>query len=452
MISAPLTWLGQTSGPVVATLVALAATFQEGRATETASSGPLELRGAQEGDFFGVAVAAVDDVDGDGVRDLLVGANNYTTNVTLLGLLARPKRMDLIPYAVLHSGKDRRELLRITAVADAKESNFGLGIVGAADADGDGRPDLAFGLPHLDLGESIRVEVGGLPEPSIELRSSRDGRRLWCAVSAGPLSGFSLARMDDVDGDGCGDIAVGGPASDKTPPEVKLHSGRTGQQVGALKSPSNECEHDQEFGNAIARVSDLDGDGVRDVAVGDPGLCRDNQRSLGAVHAYSAKKGTLLRTWTGQREGQHYGCAVAGLGDLDHDGTEEIAVGARGEQDRGPFSGAAYVLSPKREQPLYRFEGQEGSEFGSRLGSAGDFNGDGVDDIWVGAVRDLDDSEKCGLTVIYSGKDGAELARGRGGVAAALGDVNGDGCDDLAVGCPTEQKGRGVVRILLGHR
>src|SRR6185503_2545969 len=173
--------------------------------------------------------------------------------------------------------------------------------------------------------------------------------------------------------------------------EVSLHSGKTGQRIGALHVPKNACEYDQDFGTAIARIADLDDDGVRDVAVGYPGLCREGERSVGAVYAYSAKSGTLLRTWTGQREWQHYGCAVAGLGDLDGDGVEEIAVGARGEQERGPFSGAAYVLSPKLEQPLYRFEGWQDSEFGSALGTAGDYNGDGIDDVWVGAVRDTED-------------------------------------------------------------
>ena len=50
------------------------------------------------------------------------------------------------------------------------------------------------------------------------------------------------------------------------------------------------------------------------------------------------------------------------------------------------------------------------TEFGSALGTAGDYNGDGIDDVWVGAVRDTEDAEKRGKTVIYSGKSGAELA------------------------------------------
>jgi hypothetical protein len=446
-------WLAQSSVLAIASSVAVATAPLQVSAIEKTSDAPLELRGAQEGEYFGVSVAAVGDVDGDGVRDLLVGANNYTTNDPFIGLAGR-RREDRTPYVVLYSGRDRRELLRIPADAGAKQSNFGLCVVGAADVDDDGRPDLAFGLPQSDLSALMRTQAAGnVPGTSIEVRSSRDGRRLWSGSGqAGQLSGFSCALLDDADGDGCRDLAAGGQAFAKVRSEVSLYSGKTGRRIGALQVPENACEYDQDFGIAIACIGDLDDDGVRDVAVGYPGMCRESQRSLGAVYAYSGKSGALSRTWAGQRAWQHFGCAVAGLKDLDGDGVEEIAVGARGEQERGPFSGAAYVLSPRREQPLYRFEGQRDSEFGSALGSAGDYNGDGVDDLWVGAVRDVEDTEKRGATVIYSGKDGAELARSIGGVAAALGDVNGDGCDDLAVGCHTEAQGRGVVRILLGHR
>ncbi len=448
MISGVLVTLLGYLGLAIASSVALLAAVQQDTA-EKASNALLELRGSEEGEYFGVSVAAVDDVDGDGVSELLVGANNYTTNVPILGL-ARERGSDRTSYAALYSGRDRRELLRIPAEAGVNQSNFGVCVLGAADVDGDGRPDLAFGLPQTD-----RATLMGTRDSAttIEARSSRDGRRLWSSSGqAGQSWGWACALLDDVDGDGLRDLAAGGMTFGKVLSEAALHSGKTGQRIGALRAPENACEFDQDFGTAIACIADLDNDGVRDVAVGYPGLCRESERSVGAVYAFSAKKGTLLHTWTGQREGQHHGCAVAGLGDIDGDGVEEIAVGARGEKERGPFSGAAYVLSPKQERPLYRFEGRKGSEFGSALGTAGDFNGDGIDDVWVGAVRDLEDPEKRGTTVIFSGKTGAELARSPGGIAAALGDVNGDGCDDLAIGCHTEAQGRGVVRILLGHR
>src|SRR5688572_2829742 len=113
MISAVLVaWLGQNTVLAIASSVPPTSALQQGSASEKTSIAPLELRGAQEGEYFGVSVAAVDDVDGDGVRDLLVGANNYTSNDPFLGLAGR-RREDRRPYAALYSGKDRRELLRI---------------------------------------------------------------------------------------------------------------------------------------------------------------------------------------------------------------------------------------------------------------------------------------------------------------------------------------------------
>src|SRR5262245_30862103 len=109
MVSGVLaTWL---SGLAIAGSSTLTAALQQADIAEKAGSAPLELRGAREGEYFGVAVAAVDDVDGDGVLDLLVGANNYMTNQPFLGL-AGQRRKDRPSYAALYSGKDRRELLR----------------------------------------------------------------------------------------------------------------------------------------------------------------------------------------------------------------------------------------------------------------------------------------------------------------------------------------------------
>ena len=105
MISAVLVaWLGQNTVLAIASSVPPTSALQQGSASEKTSIAPLELRGVQEGEYFGVSVAAVDDVDGDGVRDLLVGANNYTTNDPFLGLGGR-RREDRTAYAVLYSAR-----------------------------------------------------------------------------------------------------------------------------------------------------------------------------------------------------------------------------------------------------------------------------------------------------------------------------------------------------------
>ena len=412
----------------------------------------MEVWGDEPRANFGLSIGVLDDIDGDAVREIVVGANELPLPVPGRAWPEGRNR----PGAVVVSGKTRAILARIRGDEGWSSSGFAFDVSGAGDADRDGRADIAIGSPILDVVAAMAAEPRFREDGSggVELRSAADGSRIW-QVAGDPgqiMFGACVTTVGDLDGDGCVDLAVGEIDTRDSGRGIALLSGRTGERIGSLELPPHECEFATEFGTAIDRTGDFDGDRLRDVIIGAPELCRGPDRSVGAVLVYSAKTAAVLHRFDGTAAWQHFGCSVAGVGDVDGDGADEIAVGARGEKQGGPFSGAAYVISVRTGTRLHRWQGPPNSEFGYAVGSAGDFDADGVPDVFVGAAHEPVDPKKRGKTTVYSGKDGSHLAQEFGYAAVCVGDVNGDGGDDLAVGNHSEDDGRGVVRILLGRR
>jgi hypothetical protein len=160
-----------------------------------------------------------------------------------------------------------------------------------------------------------------------------------------------------------------------------------------------------------------------------------------------------------------FGGAVAALGDLDGDGVEDIAVGARGDDDGAQDSGAVWVLflapdgTVRARQKISRTQGgftghlDSLDTFGTSLAAPGDLDGDGVADLVVGAVGDDDGGNSRGaLWELFLAPDGTVKGQqkisattggftgvladgdGLGTSVAGLGDLDGDGNLDLAVG------------------
>jgi len=144
-----------------------------------------------------------------------------------------------------------------------------------------------------------------------------------------------------------------------------------------------------EFGRAVASAGDINGDGFGDIIVGAPGA----NGSAGAAYIYLGGPDGLRRTpleLDGPGVGAEFGRAVAGLGDIDGDGFNDIIVGAwaMNANDgasyvyRGGMSGLSSV-----PQTLNGPASREG-EFGRAVASAGDINGDGFSDIIIGAPEE----------------------------------------------------------------
>ena len=262
----------------------------------------------------------------------------------------------------------------------------------------------------------------------------------------------------------------------------------------ATNGGPNLTDYDR-FGQAVANLGDLDGDGVSDIAVGS--LYDDtNGNGRGAVYVLMLKPDATVKrvikiasdTGGGPSltDGDVFGTSVTSIGDLDGDGVTDLAVGARlasGGQPNVFDSGILYVLFMNTDGNVRNSTNiannlnvgpslNAGDHFGSSVSAIGDLDGNGVPDLVVGAKNDdtgshLSHANRGAVYVLLMNSDGSvaqssKIAHGLNGgpnlidaqffgiSVAAIGDVNGDGVIDLAVGSLDDNAGqnRGIVYVL----
>ena len=356
----------------------------------------LWLAASGDPSTFGRSLALVGDLDGDRCSEIAVGSPSA-------GEGRRGK-------VFLFSGKSGALLRELTG--DGENSGFGSDVAALGDQDGDGIPDLAVGAPFVR---------GPGTQGRVAIFSGKDGKRIR-ALEAEPgehYLGTDLVALGDLDGDGKEDLLVrarvgGGPTEHERFVGV---SAATGKRLFVVDSPPGVLSCD--LGRPLARSFDVDGDGIQDFAV-----------EFGqVVHVRSGKDGKELTSFSSPSGTKLFGysmCSVRGP-------NPGLAIGDPSDGD----GGSVRLVSLKADGTA-QFPGKGHAGVGQALATAGDLDGDGVDEIALG----WSDGKRGGLLVL-SGKDFSSVRtildepavdRLPLGYRVASGqDVDGDGVPDVAV-------------------
>jgi hypothetical protein len=268
---------------------------------------------------------------------------------------------------------------------------------------------------------------------SVRIHSGKDGSVLATiyGAAADEYFGWSVARMPDLDGDGLDDLAVGAlgtQVSATSSGSVYLYSGRTGALQRRIDNPSSGSS----FGYLIGPMGDVDGDGIADLYV---------SHYSGEVGVHSGADGHEITKITGS-EVEYFGYAVCAVDDLDGDGVRDLLIGAKHHVNtQGYVVGAAYVCSGATGAILRTHEGTWNDLYlGYDTAALADLDGDGVNDYAISV--DFDVLLNSAAVYLFSGATGAQIAELTPPVTpwdyfltqvVAAGDVNGDGVGDVAI-------------------
>jgi hypothetical protein len=368
-------------------------------------------------DAFGSSVVSLGDLDGNGVGDIAVGARgddgpggSQTGAVHVL----------FLDGALTVSSRLRIREGESGFTGDlAASDEFGRSVCALGDLDGDGVVDIAVGAPLDDEGGASQGAVWILflqTDGTVRAQQKITSTTGFGGLAPGDGFGSALAPLGDLDGDGIVDLAVGAPGDVEgavwllflAPDGSVTSEQKIGHEVGGFGGSIFDSDG---FGSSIAALGDLDANGVIDLAVGVPfahGIV-----NMGVVFVLRLQPGGLVGAWKriggsagGALEGEldskdHFGTSVSPLGDLDGDGTADLAAGAPGDdvglsEDRG----AVWILfldpdgRPKSHLKIAQGLGGFGGTlagldtFGSSLGFLGDLDGDGFRDLATGAPGD----------------------------------------------------------------
>ena len=445
------------------------------------------------GDWFGISLAALD-LDGNGTQDLAVGAYGDDGGAEDAGAV------HLLLLSSTGTVKQSTKIDASTANGPRLAANdiFGWSVAAVGDIDGDGTADLAAGaigtpVPVAGAVHLLLLTSTGTVKQSTEIDASNIGK--LPPVARGDRFGSSLAAAGDIDRDGVGDMAVGAPGDDEGATNAgAVHlllltsTGTAKQDVKIDASTANgpQLAAGDEFGSSLAAVGDLDGDGTADLAAGAPG----DDSGKGAVHLlFMNSDGTVKRTATIDSStangpqlaaGDRFGSSLAAVGDLDRDGTADLAVGATGRHGAvhllylnsdGTVKRTAKIESPTDHAPQLVLS----DRFGSSLAAVGDLDRNGTADLAVGAPRTTTGQQYMGDVVSYSAgavhllylnSDGTVKSTARisdsaitglrleqnylfGSSVSAAGDLDRNGVPDLVVGAPGAGSAGSAYVVLL---
>lgn len=442
--NATISYVGGTGDDIVLTLPDIIPQTEVLNLSGLGSKG-VTIFGADAGDQLGQSVNSAGDVNGDGIDDFLIGANKADS--------VGNQRSESGEAYLIYGSDDLPETIDLANLGDRGVIIHGANLgditahyVDAADINGDTYSDIIIGALG---GESAYVVFGGPDLPkSIDLASLGSAGITIKGSDLNDLTGNPVAEIGDINGDEFPDFAVGAIWADSVN-NARDKAGETHVIFG---------------GSTLPQTIDL--------ATATSGVMRI----------------------FGAQQGDESGVSIAGLGDVNDDGIDDLIIGARytdGRDDNTNRAGESYIIYGNRSLPasidlatdgaadvtIYGVGAHDFSGHYSRGG--GDVNGDGHNDIVIGVVgADSKDNTRlnAGESHIIFGGPGLPATIDLATLGAAgvtfygvdagdesgrdidiVGDLNGDGFDDVAIsarggdGAVNQTGGAGETYVIFGR-
>jgi FG-GAP repeat/Putative metal-binding motif len=378
---------------------------------------------------FGGSVSGAGDLNGDGYDDLVVGAYGDVQSGIVSG--------SAYVYYGSATGINSASEDKLAPSDGEDDDNFGLSVSSAGDIDGDGYDDLVVGAPAQNEAGTNSGSAYVYYGSSTGIDGASEDKLAASDAVGDNMFGSTVSGAGDLNGDGYDDLVVSAPGDD----DNGSYSGTGYVYYGSAAGIDSASEDkltasdgavSDYFGWSVSDAGDLDGDGYDDLVVGAERDSTSGNMSGAAYVYYGSATGIdsaleVKLTASDAATYDIFGCSVSGAGDLDGDGYDDLVVGSYWDDDAGSNSGSAYVyfssaagIDSASEDKLIASDGASDDSYGLSVSGAGDLDGDGYDDLVVGAFYDDDGSSKSGSAYVYGG-----------GCRELDGDADGDGylCD-----------------------
>jgi len=391
---------------------------------------------AQFGDDFGRAVAGAGDVDGDGFPDVVVGA----------------------PFAgsggEVYTFSGRTGQLIWTETAENSGDALGWAVDGIGDITGDGRSEVIVSAPLFDFfspnGGKVYVLSGATGATVFSAQVNQSAAQLGSVVrglgditgDGWPDFGFGSQYYDNGGLSDCGrlDVYAGGPGI----PNLFVRYGSEDFAFYGASFDVVRATGSQATSRLIVGAFGVDGVGV-------------DRGEATLMDGF----GLPISFFAGGTNGASLGYQVAGLGDVDADGWEDYAISSPYTDILfvGTDAGTVTVYSGATTSPLFTVNGPTSDAYyGQSLAGFGDLDGDGRDDVLIGAPNHDSPATDGGIVIVASGANGSTLASWTGGSndhagrsVSSAGDLNLDGVNDIVWGANDAPFGAGRAYVHLSR-
>ena len=474
------------------------------------------MTGNVAGDSFGNRVSIAGDINNDGYDDIIVGAFGKNGQQGAAYVIYGGEESSFVNLD-LSTTTLNPFTTGFTITGNAAGDQLGVSVSTAGDINNDGYDDIIVGAYTKDSSRGAAYVIYGGEKSAMSNWDFSSGVTLNPTSTGFTITGnaafdsfgYSVSTAGDINKDGYDDIIVGaytknsqqGAAyviygDDKATMSNIVLSSTTLDPTSTGFTITGNAGGDQ-FGRSVSAAGDVNNDGYDDIIVGAQG----KSSNQGAAYViYGGDKLTMSNivlssttldplttgfTITGNAAGDSLGVSVSTAGDINHDGYDDVIVGA---YQKASYQGAAYViyggekstmsniaLSTQTLNPVvtgFMITGSAVSDqFGFTVSTAGDVNNDGYDDMIVGARGKS--SNQGAAYVIYGGEKSAmsnivlsttklnPLTTGfmiigdaagdyLGNFVSAAGDINKDGYDDIIVGAPGKDSNQGVAYVIYG--